>query len=139
MITIKQDKGEWTELSIDHQGFKMRYNTTLANDNKMDITRVTTMLQLHEHRIDVEKMMEKLDPSKPLELQILKEHAIAVEYIEFQLQEAWGFPKSKDHHTYWYTLPHCQCPLMDNKDMWGTKYNVYSGDCPIHARTEDES
>jgi len=68
----------------------------------------------------------------------LRQCAKEVEELEFQLQESWKFEKDKNYHRYWWTLPKCTCPKMDNEDRFGTDYHVYSSDCPIHGINEED-
>jgi hypothetical protein len=51
--------------------------------------------------------------------------------IEFELQDAWKFPRDARHHRFWLR-PHCTCPQMDNAERAGTGYCIISNDCPLH-------
>ena len=62
---------------------------------------------------------------------LLRKFAKQVTRIEYQLQEAWGFKKNRFMHE-WYLVPKCKCPKMDNAEARGTKYQIISGNCPIH-------
>ena len=52
---------------------------------------------------------------------------------EFMLQKFWNFPQDEDKHSYWFKLPGCTCPKLDNKDKWGTPYAIIQQDCPYHG------
>lgn len=54
--------------------------------------------------------------------------------VQKLLQIAWGFEldEAKFHE---YNLPHCECPVLDNKEMGGHYW--FSGDCPIHGGKEE--
>ena len=54
------------------------------------------------------------------------------EALEFEQQRLWKFQKDRNFH-YWFNLPGCKCPVMDNRDRYGTKYRVVSHDCPAHG------
>jgi len=56
-----------------------------------------------------------------------------LQIVEYYLQKLWGFPSSPDHHAYWYTLPHCLCPNMDNADNFGTSRRIFHSGCPYHG------
>jgi len=53
--------------------------------------------------------------------------------LEFNLQAAWGFDQNVNYHTYWFQLPHCACPTMDNYEYVGIDVNVITMDCPMHG------
>ena len=57
----------------------------------------------------------------------------ALRLVEFQLQSAWGFPSDANFHSYWYNLPHCTCPRMDNYDARGEVANYINSGCPVHG------
>ena len=51
---------------------------------------------------------------------------------EMVLQELWGFGADPNYIRFW-EFPGCTCPKMDNEDRYGTDYEVYSDNCPIHG------
>lgn len=63
----------------------------------------------------------------------LKELFKNVTHYNFLLQEVWGFPQNENFH-YWWRVPRCTCPKMDNEERYGTKYRIISFDCPVHGR-----
>ena len=66
---------------------------------------------------------------------IIKEE---IQSIEYQMQDNWNFNRDKFKHKYWYRVPGCTCPKLDNEDRWGTIYQVTSKDCPFHGIEEEE-
>lgn len=58
--------------------------------------------------------------------------AMQVEQVEFELQRIWKFEQNDAMHTYWCQIPHCECPIMDNRDLFGTGKRIYSASCPVH-------
>lgn len=56
-----------------------------------------------------------------------------VEQLEFILQRAWKFEQNRNMHTWWYRVPHCTCPKLDNMDNMGTEHRYYSMTCPLHS------
>jgi hypothetical protein len=102
-------------------------NERLVNKQGLDQERVDIIKALHVEKLTLfDKMRETDDPTT------LKELANSYEDIEFMMQEAWGFPKDRNYHR-WWEVPKCQCPVMDNRDNYGTKYRITSGNCPIHG------
>jgi hypothetical protein len=84
--------------------------------------------KLHIQRL---KMIEKMENTD--EKDALRKLAKKIEKIDFNLQEAWGFEKSPNFH-YWWKVPKCTCPQMDNEDAYGTKYRIIDENCPIHGK-----
>ncbi len=58
--------------------------------------------------------------------------AMQVEEVEFELQRIWKFEQNDAMHTYWYRIPHCECPVYDNRDLFGTGNRIYLAGCPVH-------
>ena len=57
----------------------------------------------------------------------------SVEALEFDLQEAWHFPRDKRFHKYQLYIKGCTCPIMDNVELIGYTEDRYSvSDCPWH-------
>jgi hypothetical protein len=126
------DTGEWCDLNIVREVANdpertIALNASLVIRQGLDQERVDTILDLHEEKIGVFKMMEDTDDAHQLQ-----GYAKVVTDIEFRLQEAWGFPKDKTFHD-WFVVPGCTCPILDNYDRKGTPYGVINGTCPIHA------
>ena len=57
-----------------------------------------------------------------------------VEDIEYEMQDAWKFERDVNRHSWWYKIPHCVCPVLDNIDSWGLPRRVISGVCPMHGK-----
>lgn len=77
-------------------------------------------------------LMEESD-----DVESLKAYAEKVTATEYFMQEAWGFDRNSDFHKYWFTMPNCSCPTMDNEEMIGTKYRITSMECIIHGLQEN--
>lgn len=58
-----------------------------------------------------------------------------VEKMEFDLQEAWHFPRDKRFHKYQLWIKGCTCPRLDNAELFGHTEDRYAvSDCPWHWR-----
>jgi len=55
-----------------------------------------------------------------------------VTQIDFQLQRLWKFKEDSSYHRFW-DLPKCDCPKMDNQDVYGTGYRYINPNCLIHG------
>lgn len=82
----------------------------------------------HHKRIDLFEKAKNSSNYKELQ-QLPKD----LEKIEFELQEAWKFPRDATKHTWWYKIPQCTCPKMDNADPIYAGRRIISGDCPVHS------
>jgi hypothetical protein len=74
---------------------------------------------------------KQLSPTDKVQLRNIAEQ---VKETEFQLQACWNFSINENYHIYWYRIPHCKCPKMDNRERVGTGMNIFSADCPIHGK-----
>ena len=82
-------------------------------------------LHLRKLRLYVNIQAEN-DPDK------LKGFAELITDVEFELQDAWGFKRSADHHKFWDT-PKCLCPKIDNNDSYPFGYYTVTSSCPLHG------
>lgn len=62
----------------------------------------------------------------------LKMLANMFESLEFEQQTLWKFDRNKNFH-YWFDIPGCSCPKMDNRDRIGTEHRIMIDTCPIHG------
>lgn len=124
------------EFSLKCGGFAEYYNPRVFTLNGVEDTRYArnAVLSAHKKRHRLCDEMFELVPDVPGDLVKLRECAARMEEIEFELQKAWGFTPSREFHTYWYQVPHCTCPKLDNKDNVGTSLRIIGDDCPIHSK-----
>jgi len=103
-------------------------NQKWIKDKVIDADGVAKLEEIHAKRIDLFNRIEK-------ETDVIKlnEMAKEIDEIDFALQDAWGFEKDIKYHTWWYRLPKCTCPKMDNREMVGTDLRITSLDCPLHG------
>jgi hypothetical protein len=109
---------------------KVCLNQKWIKDKVIDSDGIAKLQEIHAKRIDLFNRIEK-------ETDIVKLHEMAqeIDEIDFELQDGWGFGRDKRYHTWWYRLPKCTCPKMDNKDRIGTDLRIISLDCPLHGET----
>lgn len=94
---------------------------------------VNKLRNLHIQRLELfDRAKQENDPAA------LREMADELEQLEFTMQRTWGFEEDKDKHTWWFHLPGCNCPKIDNMDMVYTGMRITSGDCCIHWKQKDE-
>lgn len=84
------------------------------------------IVRLHESRVELFKKAAGLkNPRK------LKELADELESVEFELQEVWGFERDRLKHSWWYRIPRCACPKMDNSER--LRGRIIMDGCPVHS------
>lgn len=103
-------------------------NPFLIRKQKLTWLKVAAILRVHKTKHDLLDWMSKTTKKKEL-----RRCAKLVTQIEYELQALWGFKKDKKYHKFW-NLPGCQCPKMDNDDIWPSGYYITSGSCPIHGK-----
>jgi len=116
-----------TQLCTIYKDKTIRLNPALVMKQNLDPFNVSILLELHVEKF---KYVEKMEATN--NVTELKNLADAIEYVEFEMQAHWGFPKDVRYHE-WYNIPKCTCPSMDNRDRKGTDYCIISSDCPIHG------
>lgn len=110
------EDGEWLWL-----------NWELAEHKKVSPANRWRIVELHQERIDIwRKARATRNPRK------LGALAVELEKLEYSLQAAWGFDANPDFHTWWYKIPGCTCPKMDNADPMFHGRRIYAGGCPVH-------
>jgi hypothetical protein len=102
-------------------------NPSLCKRQKITLEKLGELKTLHMGVQNILSAMEAAD--SPTVLQILNAEW---KRLQFELQRVWGFDQNANFH-YWWTVPKCKCPKMDNQDSYGTDYGIVSGACPIHG------
>lgn len=107
-------------------------STRLALKKSLTSSGLKILKDIHRKRF---RLFEKIEAEDdPILLRIL---ANKIDDIEYELQDAWGFDRDKKYHSWWFKLPKCKCPVMDNMDNVGTNYNIISGNCPLHGNIKE--
>jgi len=57
--------------------------------------------------------------------------------IQFQLQDAWKFPRDSRYHRFW-DIPSCTCPKLDNDDRYPSDLYIIDMSCRLHGNGEKE-
>lgn len=112
---------------VDHPRESYYLNKRLL-DAKNAWGNVKDLVETHLKKLD---LFDEIDAGKWDEK--LPEAAKELEKIEFTLQSLWGFDCNAQFHE-WYLIPKCECPIMDNRERQGTKYNIINLSCPVHGK-----
>ena len=91
---------------------------------------IPELLRLHKIKHYIYKRMHRAN--SPINKDNLKRYDRLLTEIEFQMQDAWGFPRSTNYHRFW-ERPRCLCPIMDNQDSYPTSFTYTNQDCPRHG------
>ena len=87
------------------------------------------IVRLHEFRESLFAQMEATD-DRPT----LFDLGQMVEQCEFDLQKAWKFKQDRRYHSWWFRVPKCACPKMDNYERVGaTDQRIINLNCPVHG------
>ncbi|MDB4311982.1 hypothetical protein N9937_00990 [bacterium] len=106
----------------------MMHNSKLADSRDLSIVDRKAIDEIH-NRID--EIFESIEAF--VTIHGYKSTVNIIEDLEFILQGLWGFPKDKSFHTYWYRIPTCECPFLDNYDLVGVNRRIYDRSCPFHG------
>ena len=113
-------------------------NQELIEKQELTLEQIDNLIALHKelkiHFLIIEDLIKRdqlLDAWAPC-------IADVIQSIEYQMQDNWNFDRDKFKHRYWYRIPGCTCPVMDNDDAWGTPYHIINNDCPFHGMKEQK-
>lgn len=120
-------KDKELNLTWEMDGKLQGLNPRLAEKQKLTQKKVDKIISLHKEK---HALFLKMEAAK--ETETLKHLAQEVTKVELKLQKAWGFPQDENFH-YWYNVPQCECPKMDNRENWGTPYKIITQKCPVHG------
>ncbi|MFA7219201.1 MAG: hypothetical protein WC119_01680 [Synergistaceae bacterium] len=101
----------------------------LAYKQDLSINDLKSLKKAHRRRLKLFDAIRSEDD--PIKLRAL---ASKMEEIEFQLQDGCKFKRDKKMHHWWFRMPKCECPKMDNEDMLGTGLSVITECCPLHGK-----
>lgn len=92
---------------------------------------VARLEHLHKVKDLLFDSAEALDPEKDQDA--LKLYAELLVSLEYDMQKVWKFEQNSDYHSWWYQIPHCNCPKMDNSDPIYFGVRIVNASCPIHG------
>lgn len=106
----------------------MYLSPTLALKQGITYEDLDKLKKLHQIRLELFEESRSLNTTSEN-----RQLAERVEHLEFELQKAWKFTPDKKFHSWWFQVPTCKCPKLDNLDSLGTGFCVISGNCPLHG------
>lgn len=109
-------------------------NPFLVIQQKLTDKDLRDLIDLHIFKYELFEAMEISDPDNPPRENFFKDCVEELEKIEFRMQKSWGFSEDRNFHSWWYRAPHCQCPVLDNAERFGTSYRIINENCPLHGK-----
>ena len=124
----------WTELlnpkaMIAYKGVVDSYlSPHFIRSQNLNDKDIEKLVKLHVRRLTIFDRMKKMSSSKSL-----KRFVPVIEKLEFEMQKVWKFKVDRNYHTWWYQVPHCNCPKGGNFLLFGKSKRLISTDCPVHS------
>jgi len=111
--------------------------TTILNEHlikQQDLNEddIAELEELHDTRARMFDKMAALDPKNDEDKDTLILYSHLLESLEYNMQRLWKFEQDSDMHSWWFRVPHCRCPKMDNADPLYSSVRIFRHDCPIH-------
>lgn len=113
-------------------GYGMDLNPHLVKKQNLSQDDVNKVLRLHKDKFF---LFQQFNDVPTLSVDEVHELVLEVEDLEFFMQEAWGFPQSRDHHTHWMEVPFCSCS-NNHQPFGGAKR--YDPECIVHVEGHRE-
>ena len=108
-------------------------NPTLVKKQELTTEDQMELVRLHELKERMFEQMMLLNPEDLNDNITLRVFADLLESLEYNMQRVWKFDQDSQFHSWWYKVPHCKCPRMDNADPIYL-HRIVNGNCPIHGR-----
>jgi hypothetical protein len=102
-------------------------NSRLVANQGLLKEEIDEILKLHRVRNCCLTLMEISDNKEDL-----RYLCGVVTQIDFQLQRIWKFKVDSNYHRFW-ELPKCECPKLDNMDVYGSGHRYIYPGCPLHG------
>jgi hypothetical protein len=120
-----------SDLVIGYKNRSTKLNLNLIKKQGINKATLQKIKTLHLHKLMIYDLMDQIDNSVQLKNfdQILTE-------LEFELQDAWGFPRDARYHKFW-NRPCCACAKLDNEDAYPTGYYNYNDNCLLHGQSQE--
>jgi len=107
-------------------GKRYSLNEYLIHEKCLTQKQVNKIKDLH-----IERLMTEATLNQQYDNASIRAWYNVWEQIQFELQDAWGFPRNAHWHPS-HRLSLCSCPKIDNADMLGTPYSVRVNTCKLH-------
>lgn len=102
-------------------------NMEFAKRQNLSDSEIEELNNLYRELSEIFTEAEKAEEEKELIILSMK-----LEDLEYRLQKTWKLEQDQNKHSYWYRIPQCNCPKLDNMDLWGTSTRIFTTDCKVH-------
>ncbi len=109
------------------------FNEGLVKSQKVQEDGIKDLVLLNVLKLLVNKSILDYDKFAPDELAIMKNLGELIYPMETVAQHLWKFDQDDTKHTWWYQLDACECPVLDNQDMFGVDRAYINMSCPLHG------
>lgn len=127
---VNRHEDEYTTLDVSWKGADgtiRKLNSRLISERGLEQDEVDALKETHIAKEELfAQMADCKEPEK------LRQFAAENQDIEFSQQAIWRFDLNPQYH-YWWLVPQCSCPNLNNKDAHGSSINHVSSDCIIHG------
>lgn len=103
---------------------KSLINKHLIVQRNIQDEQLKRIVELHELKLEIYDSISS-------EEQKLNLYADKLTDVEYQLQDAWGFPRDRNYHRFWESCK--SCPVMDNEDRHPHGPYIVNVSCPLHG------
>ena len=107
-------------------------NQRLIEQQELNEDDIFELEGLHEIRARMFEKMAELDSTNNDDKDTLKLYSQLLESLEYNMQRVWKFDQDRNYHSWWYRVPYCTCPKMDNGDPLYFGNRIFRHDCPVH-------
>jgi len=121
----------YEDLTIRYKDQSMILNKRFLDANPTAWGNLDLIKNLFKRKFRIFHVMDQVD-----DIAFLRRMDALLVKLEFRIQEAFGFERDAKFHRFW-ERPKCECPVMDNKERWGTKTSVRTGNCPLHGKENE--
>jgi len=107
-------------------------NQRLVEQQELTEDDIFELEGLHEIRARTFDKMAALNPTNDEDKDTLILYSHLLESLEYNMQRVWKFDQDRNYHSWWYRVPYCTCPTMDNGDPMFFGRRIFRHDCPVH-------
>jgi len=106
---------------------------SLVMKQKLEPKDIIELKAIHIIRLNLFDMFEaETTPARQRKIVPLMEE------LEFRLQKVWKFEQDRNKHSWWFQVPHCTCPKIDNWEGCSVGRRIINSACPVHGETNED-
>lgn len=114
------------------------FNNDLIKKQQLQKEDIENLVLLNILKLLVNKSILKYNKFNSEELSTMKKLGALIYPMEMIAQQLWKFDQDDTKHTWWYQLKACECPILDNQELFGIDRAYINTSCPIHGSKSPE-